>query len=80
MSSTLQRNPSTVAAPEGGYSHGLEVVLNGEVRRRWLGEARPALTVVIVQTIDSRWLLEIEAVAAATRGPDMPSGAIRSGA
>lgn len=38
---------------------------NSEVRRRMLGDARPALTVVVAQTLDSRWLLEIEAVAAA---------------
>jgi 2-iminobutanoate/2-iminopropanoate deaminase len=38
---------------------------NGESRRRFLGEIRPALTVVVLATLDSKWLLEIEAVAAA---------------
>jgi 2-iminobutanoate/2-iminopropanoate deaminase len=39
--------------------------INGRVRRERLGDARPALTVVIVQTFVPEWLLEIEAVAAA---------------
>ena len=39
--------------------------INGQVRRDRLGAARPALTVVIVQTFAPEWLLEIEAVAAA---------------
>lgn len=38
---------------------------NGRIRRQILGDLRPALTVVIAQTLDSRWLLEIEAIAAA---------------
>ena len=38
---------------------------NARVRGRVLGDARPALTVVVVQTLDPRWLLEIEAIAAA---------------
>jgi 2-iminobutanoate/2-iminopropanoate deaminase len=38
---------------------------NGRIRRERLGAARPALTVVIVQTFAPEWLLEIEAVAAA---------------
>lgn len=39
--------------------------INGRVRRERLGDVRPALTVVIVQTFAAEWLLEIEAVAAA---------------
>ncbi len=39
--------------------------INGRVRRERLGEARPALTVVIAQAFAAEWLLEIEAVAAA---------------
>lgn len=35
------------------------------MRRERLGAARPALTVVIVETFAPEWLLEIEAVAAA---------------
>lgn len=37
---------------------------NREVRQRFLGEVRPAMTVVIAQTVDVRWLLETEAIAA----------------
>jgi enamine deaminase RidA (YjgF/YER057c/UK114 family) len=39
--------------------------VNGEVRRQVLGDHRPALTVVVADIFDSRWLLEIEAIAAA---------------
>jgi len=38
---------------------------NGRVRREVLGERRPALTVMVAQTLESPWLLEIEAIAAA---------------
>jgi 2-iminobutanoate/2-iminopropanoate deaminase len=38
---------------------------NSRVRREMLGEHRPALTVVIAGIFDERWLLEIEALAAA---------------
>ena len=37
---------------------------NGAVRRSYLGAARPALTVVVAQTLCAPWLLEIEAIAA----------------
>jgi enamine deaminase RidA (YjgF/YER057c/UK114 family) len=37
---------------------------NGRIRREFLGGHRPALTVVVVETLESQWLLEIEAVAA----------------
>lgn len=36
---------------------------NGEIRRKFLGENKPALTVVVVQTLNPKWLLEIEAIA-----------------
>ena len=39
---------------------------NSRIRRERLGAHSPALTVVIVQTLDPRWLLEIEALAAVT--------------
>lgn len=39
--------------------------MNGAVRREILGSHEPALTVVVVQTLNPDWLLEIEAVAAA---------------
>ena len=39
---------------------------NSRIRRERLGVHSPALTVVIAQTLDPRWLLEIEALAAAT--------------
>ena len=41
-----------------------QLVTNRSIRRAMLGEHQPALTVVIVETVDSKWLLEIEAVAA----------------
>jgi enamine deaminase RidA (YjgF/YER057c/UK114 family) len=46
-------------------THADQVDANGRIRRTILGEARPALTVMIAQTLQSSWLLEIEAVAAA---------------
>ena len=41
-----------------------QVVANRAVRNNMLQGNKPALTVVIVETIDSKWLLEIEAIAA----------------
>ncbi|MDA9543501.1 RidA family protein [Bradyrhizobium yuanmingense] len=41
-----------------------QVVANRAIRRAMLGEHQPALTVVVVETVDSNWLLEIEAIAA----------------
>jgi enamine deaminase RidA (YjgF/YER057c/UK114 family) len=41
-----------------------QLVPNRIIRRKVLGEHCPALTVVIVETVDSKWLLEIEAIAA----------------
>jgi 2-iminobutanoate/2-iminopropanoate deaminase len=38
---------------------------NGEIRRRVLGEVSPTLSVVVVNTLISAWLLEIEAIAVA---------------
>ena len=38
---------------------------NSEIRRKHLGTLRPALTVVVVQTLQSEWLLEVEAIAVA---------------
>ena len=40
-----------------------QVDQNGKIRQRILGDARPALTVVIAHTLVSKWLLEIEAIA-----------------
>lgn len=40
---------------------------NGRIRRRVLGDHRPALTVVISEIYDPEWLLEIEAIAAFPR-------------
>lgn len=37
---------------------------NGSIRRETLDDHRRALTVVITDTFDVRWLLEIEAIAA----------------
>lgn len=41
-----------------------QVVANRAVRRKMLGGHEPALTVMIAETVDSKWLLEIEAIAA----------------
>ena len=38
---------------------------NGQIRRERLGNVRPALTVVVAQTLESQWLLEIDVIAAA---------------
>lgn len=35
---------------------------NGAIRREVLGDHRPALTVMIAQTLESQWLLEIDAI------------------
>lgn len=42
-----------------------QVAANRKVRQEILGAHAPALTVVIAETLDSAWLLEIEAIAAA---------------
>ena len=39
--------------------------INGVIRKEILGEHKPALTVIITGIFDEKWLLEIEAVAAA---------------
>ena len=41
-----------------------QLVTNRAIRSKMLGDHQPALTVVVVQTVDSKWLLEIEAIAA----------------
>jgi enamine deaminase RidA (YjgF/YER057c/UK114 family) len=41
-----------------------QLVTNRAIRCAMLGEHQPALTVVVVETVDSQWLLEIEAIAA----------------
>lgn len=41
-----------------------QVQANREVRNRFLGETNPAMTVIVAQTLDANWLLEIEAIAA----------------
>lgn len=41
-----------------------QVVANRAVRRKMLRGHEPALTVMIAETVDSKWLLEIEAIAA----------------
>ncbi len=46
-------------------THEDQVEVNGAVRRRVLKGHQPALTVMIARTLESRWLLEIEAVAVA---------------
>jgi enamine deaminase RidA (YjgF/YER057c/UK114 family) len=46
-------------------TNGEQVEANSRIRQQQLGTAKPALTVLIVQTLDSQWLLEVEAIAAA---------------
>ena len=41
-----------------------QVVTNRAVRRKMLGGHEPASTVMIAVTVDGKWLLEIEAIAA----------------
>ena len=41
-----------------------QLVTNRTIRCAKLGEHQPALTVVVAETVDSKWLLEIEAIAA----------------
>ena len=41
-----------------------QVVPNRAIRRRMLEGNEPASTVMIAETVDSKWLLEIEAIAA----------------
>ena len=41
-----------------------QVVTNRAVRRKMLGGHEPASTVVVAVTVDGKWLLEIEAIAA----------------
>ena len=41
-----------------------QLVPNRTIRRATLGEHQPALTVIVAETVDSKWLLEIEAIAA----------------
>jgi 2-iminobutanoate/2-iminopropanoate deaminase len=68
---TTSINSRAAPAPAGGYSQATflssrEFALeNREVRQQALGTHAPALTVVITGIFDEKWLLEIEAVAAA---------------
>jgi enamine deaminase RidA (YjgF/YER057c/UK114 family) len=41
-----------------------QVVANRAIRRKMLGGHEPALTVMVAETVDGKWLLEIEAIAA----------------
>ena len=41
-----------------------QVVANRAIRRKMLAGHEPALTVMVAETIDGKWLLEIEAIAA----------------
>lgn len=45
-------------------THPDQATANGLIRQQYLGAHRPALTVMVAQTLQSQWLLEIEAVAA----------------
>lgn len=50
-------------------THADQIEMNGAIRRRRLGDHCPALTIIIAQTLDSAWLLEIEAIAVETESP-----------
>ena len=41
-----------------------QVEVNSRIRQQRLGDAQPTLTVMIAQTLDAKWLLEVEAIAA----------------
>lgn len=41
-----------------------QLVSNRTIRRAALGDHQPALTVIVAETVSSKWLLEIEAIAA----------------
>jgi 2-iminobutanoate/2-iminopropanoate deaminase len=41
-----------------------QVVANRAIRRKMLGGNEPASTVMVAETVDGKWLLEIEAIAA----------------
>ena len=41
-----------------------QVAPNRAIRRKMLGGHEPASTVMIAETVDGKWLLEIEAIAA----------------
>ena len=45
-------------------THRDQASANSHIRQQVLGTHTPALTVIIAQTLDSAWLLEIEAIAA----------------
>jgi len=66
---TMQTTPINAAdapQPAGGCSQALEhTPVNREVRQQVLGAHAPALTVIISGIFDERWLIEIEAIAAA---------------
>ena len=65
---------AVLAAAGLGYEHLVKVTtfladradaeVNGRIRREVLGAHRPALTVVVAGTLDPRWRLEIEGIAA----------------
>lgn len=41
--------------------------MNSRIRQEVLGENRPALTIIIADIFDEKWLLEIEAIAVAAK-------------
>ena len=44
-------------------THPDQATVNSSIRNKYLGDHRPALTVVVVQTLSKKWLLEIDAIA-----------------
>ena len=68
ISAVLQADGMTVAnlvKVTTFLTHADQVEENGAIRREVLRDHRPALTVMIAQTLESQWLLEIDAIAAA---------------
>jgi 2-iminobutanoate/2-iminopropanoate deaminase len=47
---------------------------NGRIRQEFLGDHRPALTIIITDIYSEDWLLEIEAIAVAADGVDSDRG------
>jgi len=62
----IKHNPGSLFPQYNNYSHGIEV--SGEarlkIRKKYLENTEPSSTVVCCQLLESKWKLEIEAVAA----------------
>jgi 2-iminobutanoate/2-iminopropanoate deaminase len=61
---SAQMEPRHLVKVTTYLTHPDQVVLNSRIRQEILGDHKPALTVMIAQTLTPDWLLEIEAIAA----------------